>query len=142
MRIALIATILAALIATPGLVASDEMPPPRTGGLYDKTMLVRNGIDDFGLTLGQFVACVDETRRQLLPADDERLRRKIRLFDTEAAGEATLIVPGKTLDFNFEFVVKEDFVFLSEVWGDGKTYSSFDEKWAIVVTVASACASL
>ena len=114
-----------------------NMPPPRICEHCDKPMLIQPGIDDLGLTLGQFIACLDKTRRMLLPADDKRLRRDIE-WSTYGA-EGTLRLPGETRDFYFSYALRVDHVLWTTVKTRGLRTSETDAKWGMAVNLASAC---
>ncbi len=43
------------------LLTTTAHAEPRTGGVYDRPMLVRPGINDLGITVGKFVDCAEET---------------------------------------------------------------------------------
>ena len=101
-----------AISHAPGAWADDHFPPPRTGGHYDKLMLVRPGIDDFGITLGQWVACVDKSRLSTLPADAPQRDRDIVL--RADARHARLTLPGKNNDIRMEFKVQPEYVLLTK----------------------------
>ena len=104
-------------------------------------MLVRNGIDDFGLSLGQFAACTEKTIDQHVSAGNRPPPTKgIELVDD--GDRVTLIIPGVNNDVHLEYVVTEDMVLLEYVKVAHVTASDFDNKWQITVMLAASCSSL
>ena len=121
------------------LATASELPAPRMGEVYDRSMILRDGIDDFGMTLGQFVSCIQATREANLPPGDPLLSR---LLELEVDGDtATLTLPGKSRDFDFLYVVKRGHVLMTEVRAPGVRITSFRDKFQVATTLAAACAA-
>ena len=104
-------------------------------------MFLRHGIDDLGLTLGQFAACAEETILQFVESGQRApLTKDIRLVENE--NQAILVIPGQRRDVYLEYVITPEFALLDRIEVANVEDSTFNAKWQMTMLLADACSSL
>lgn len=113
-------------------------PPAREGGAYDKPMLLRPGVDDLGISLGQWVACGEKTLQEAAERGDlPPITEDVELVEDE--GRATVIFPDNPETVYFDYDVAEDFVVMSAIRVGDKTTRNPDDFWKISMLYVDAC---
>ena len=113
-------------------------PPPRTGGMYDKTLIVRSGIDDFGISLGQWVACVEETLERAVKNGDRPPPATDIEFE-DKGNRATLMLPGTNKVVYFDFVGLQDYALMRKMRIGSLAESRPNQLLRIAITLGAAC---
>ena len=113
-------------------------PPAREGGAYDKPMLLRPGVDDLGISLGQWVACGEKTLQEAAERGNlPPITEDVELIEDE--GRATVIFPDDPETVYFDYVVAEDFVVMSAIRVGDKTTRNPDDFWKFSMLYVDAC---
>ena len=113
-------------------------PPAREGGAYDKLMLLRPGIDDLGMTLGQWVACTEKFLHEAV-AQGHRSPPTKGIDLVEDGSRVTVTLPGQTQDIHFDYVDAGSYMVMSAIRVGDQTTRNPDEFWQTAITFASAC---
>ena len=106
----------------------------------NKPMLIREGIDDLGISLGWYVDCIEKT---IQVAVDERWRpppkKEIEVKWNKLLDKIKVIVPGVTRNIVLHFKVRKYHVLLHKVTTGlgGPAARSFKEKFATVLQLCA-----
>ena len=135
-RVGWIAAVAAALSAGP-LHAE-----PRSGGVYDRPLLVRTGTDDLGMTLGAFADCAEKTLHQAASRGTRgwTLNNTARVIEGRDA--VTVMLDGRSGPFRLNFHITPQAAYMiSAAFPSGRVYRDFETKRLLVSMLNSACTS-
>ena len=116
---------------------ADSWPPPRTGELYDKPLVLRDGIDDLGMSFGQFISCAEQTI-EFFVAQGQRPPTPITV--TSSGNQITMFMYGATGDeIYLRFSNHPGYIFLDSVEIPGKFLTDYGFKFLSVSYLTSTC---
>ena len=134
--------LLASIVSLITFLASDELradswPPPRTGEFYDKPLVLRDGIDDLGMSFGQFVSCVEQTI-EFFVAQGRRSHTPVTV--TSSGNRVTMFMYGATGDeIHLRFSNRPGYIILDSVEIPGKFLTDYGFKFLSVSYLTSTC---
>ncbi len=121
--------ILAALLLTAQVTHAE----PRTGGVYDRPMLVRPGIDDLGITVGKFLACTEETLSNAVrhAGRDPSLSNRVEVKSSDQSMRLT--AAGQSGPIHLRIDLTPEAALVTSVILRGKVYRSTKVKMQVVL---------
>ena len=125
------------LASTVGTLARD-LPENLTGGIYDRPVIIRPGIDDIGMSFGRFAAC---TRKTVNRAVEQGLRpplhKEIQIEVVQ--NSATLTIPGNDENLEFVFSITRQVAYLKQIVMGRETFSDFKSKFSVLALIVEGC---
>ena len=115
------------------------LPAPRTGGFYDQPLVLRPGIDDLFMSLGQFVSCLEHTL-EYFAAQGSRPQHLSEVEVTSVRNEVTLFFYGVSGEYVYmQFTAYPGYVLLRSIETPDHIIFGYGPKWLIVSNWISAC---